>query len=179
MGTAGIVHQRVPSATQVSRSFPLCVRPVPSMVRASNVPRGFFLTSDAGASAHIFPHQLRRSEADASRNPPARGILQCLFCSDPSMHVISRKALRRFWDKHPDSEGAFVRWFIIMEQNDFESFDALRTTFPSADKVGESIVFNIAGNRYPLIASVHFNRRKVYVRHVLTHHEYDRGDWKQ
>jgi mRNA interferase HigB len=29
-----------------------------------------------------------------------------------------------------------------------------------------------------LITSIHFNRGKVYVRYVLTHAEYDRGDWK-
>jgi mRNA interferase HigB len=29
-----------------------------------------------------------------------------------------------------------------------------------------------------LITSIHFNRGKVYIRHVLTHAEYDRGDWK-
>jgi mRNA interferase HigB len=29
-----------------------------------------------------------------------------------------------------------------------------------------------------LITSVHFNRSKIYIRHVLTHVEYDREDWK-
>jgi mRNA interferase HigB len=40
-------------------------------------------------------------------------------------------------------------------------------------------VFNIAGNTYRLIAAIHFNRGRVYVRHVLTHQEYRRGAWKQ
>jgi len=40
------------------------------------------------------------------------------------------------------------------------------------------LVFNIAGNKYRLIASIHFNRGKVYIRHVLTHQAYDRGEWK-
>jgi mRNA interferase HigB len=30
-----------------------------------------------------------------------------------------------------------------------------------------------------LIAAVHYNRRKIYIRHVLTHAEYDRGKWKE
>ena len=41
------------------------------------------------------------------------------------------------------------------------------------------IVINICGNRFRLIAAIHFNRGKVYIRHVLTHADYDRGDWKQ
>ena len=93
------------------------------------------------------------------------------------MHVISRKALRVFWLRHPDSERPLVRWFKIMQQTQFSSFTALRRTFPSADKIGELVVFNIAGNKYRLIASVHFNRAKVYIRHVLTHQAYDRGGW--
>lgn len=94
------------------------------------------------------------------------------------MHVISRKALSSFWSKHPPSRVALSRWFKIVKKTNFESFGDLRATFPSADKVGDLIVFNIGGNKYRLIASVHFNRGKIYVRHVLTHSEYDKGDWK-
>ncbi len=95
------------------------------------------------------------------------------------MYVISRKALRQFWEKCPDSESALVRWYKIVEQTNFASFDELRATFPSADQVGDWIVFNIGGNKYRLIASVHFNRSKVHVRHVLTHEQYSRGTWKR
>jgi mRNA interferase HigB len=65
-----------------------------------------------------------------------------------------------------------------MQTANFRNFDELRATFPSADTVDDLIVFNIGGNKYRLIASIHFNRGKVYVRHVLTHSEYDRGVWK-
>ena len=95
------------------------------------------------------------------------------------MHVISRKTLREFWEQHPDSESPLFRWFKLMENTDFTSFEDLRTTFPAADKVGDLIVFNIAGNKYRLIVAIHFNRGRVYVRHVLTHQEYNRGAWKQ
>ena len=94
------------------------------------------------------------------------------------MHVISRKALCNFWKKHPDSQGSLSRWFKIVQRTNFESFTDLRSTFPSADLVGNLVVFNIGGNKYRLIASVHFNRRKIYIRQILTHREYDKGDWK-
>jgi mRNA interferase HigB len=95
------------------------------------------------------------------------------------MHVISRKALRQFWEKYPDSESALVRWYKIVERTDFESFDELRATFPSADQVEDWIVFNIGGNKYRLIASIHFNRGKIYVRRILTHEQYSKGSWKR
>jgi mRNA interferase HigB len=94
------------------------------------------------------------------------------------MHVISRKALRLFWQQHPASKEPLARWFKIMRQTEFNDFATLRSAFPTADKVGDLIVFNIGGNKYRLIASVHFNRGKVYVRSVLTHQAYDREEWK-
>jgi mRNA interferase HigB len=95
------------------------------------------------------------------------------------VHIITRKALIDFWKKHTESRMALLRWFKIVQKTEFDSFAGLRMVFPSADKVEHWIIFNIGGNKYRLIASIHFNRRKVYIRHVLTHAEYDRGDWKK
>lgn len=94
------------------------------------------------------------------------------------MHVISRKVLRQFWEKYPDSETALIRWFKLMNSANFQTFDELRSVFPSADLVGDLIVFNIGGNKYRLITSIHFNRQKVYIRDILTHSEYDKDQWK-
>jgi mRNA interferase HigB len=102
-----------------------------------------------------------------------------LLASWMAMHIISRKVLRAFSQQHPDSRTALDTWFRIMETNDFPSFHDLHQAFARADMVGNLIVFNIGGNKYRLIAAIHFNRQKVYIRHILTHEEYDRGAWKQ
>jgi len=94
------------------------------------------------------------------------------------MHIISRKALRDFWDLHPASQVPLSRWYTIVRKTDFQDLDDLRKTFPSADWVGGLVVFNIGGNSYRLIAAVHFNRKRIYIRNVLTHKEYDQGAWK-
>jgi mRNA interferase HigB len=94
------------------------------------------------------------------------------------MHVISRKRLREFARQHPDSKTALNTWFRIIHKNRFNSFHALRQKFPSAEKVGRLIVFNIGGNKYRLIVDIHFNRQKVYIHDVLTHAEYDKEKWK-
>lgn len=88
-------------------------------------------------------------------------------------------ALRQFWERHPDSATPLARWFKIVQRTQFRDFGELRAAFPSADKVGQWVVFNIGGNKYRLITAIHFNRSKVYIRHVLTHQEYDQGAWKQ
>jgi mRNA interferase HigB len=59
----------------------------------------------------------------------------------------------------------------------------LRRVYPHADgvRVGEAVytVFNLCGNRYWLIAEIFFANRTILVRHVLTHAEYSKEDWKQ
>jgi mRNA interferase HigB len=95
------------------------------------------------------------------------------------MHVISRKPLLEFWKKHSDSKEPLLRWYRVLQAAAFENWDQLHAVFPSADKVDQWIVFNIGGNKYRLITAIHFNRQKVYIRHVLTHQEYDRGGWKR
>jgi hypothetical protein len=59
------------------------------------------------------------------------------------------------------------------------SFTELRQTFPSAGKVGNLTVFNIGGNKARLIAAVHYNIHRIYIRHILTHKEYNRGSWRK
>ena len=94
------------------------------------------------------------------------------------MHVISEKKLRVFWSDHPDAEGPLRAWYREAETNTWEKFADVRERYPHADQVGKFTVFNIGGNKYRLIAVIHHNRGKVYVRNVLTHADYDRGDWK-
>jgi mRNA interferase HigB len=40
-------------------------------------------------------------------------------------------------------------------------------------------VFNIGGNKYRLIAAIHFNTQRLFVRQILTHPEYDTERWKK
>ena len=94
------------------------------------------------------------------------------------MHVISKKKLREFWQEHPRAQAPLEQWYQVVRNAVWESFADVRQTFNSADQVDRFTVFNIGGNKYRLIAVIHFNRGKLYVRHVLTHTEYDEGKWK-
>jgi len=95
------------------------------------------------------------------------------------VHVISRKKIADFSANHPDAKTALETWYRIVRTTNFRNAAHLRSVFPSADQVGNLTVFNIGGNKYRLIAAIHYNRRKVYIRHILTHTEYDRNIWKR
>lgn len=95
------------------------------------------------------------------------------------MHVITRKRLNEFVERYPETQNAIVKWYQLVKQNTAETFVELRKTFPSADQVGKLTVFNIGGNKVRLIAAIHYNRQKLYIRAVLTHPEYNLGKWKE
>ena len=95
------------------------------------------------------------------------------------MHIITRKRLNDFAEKHPDAKAALQNWYKAAKSKNFSSFVNLRETFASADQVGKLTVFNIGGNKVRLIAAIHYNRRKIYIRAVLTHSEYDQDKWKE
>jgi mRNA interferase HigB len=95
------------------------------------------------------------------------------------MHVITRRRLNEFAERHPQTRSALAQWYVLVRKTPFQSFVELRRIFPSADIVGKFTVFNIGGNKVRLIAAIHYNRGKLYIRHVLTHEEYDRSNWKK
>lgn len=95
------------------------------------------------------------------------------------MHIISRRKLNEFADKYPESRNALAHWFQLFKRTDFRSFSEVRSQIGSADQVGKFTVFNIGGNKFRLITAIHYNRKKVYIRAVVTHMEYDLGHWKE
>ena len=94
------------------------------------------------------------------------------------MHVITRKRLLDFAQKHPDCKSGLETWYRIIKHSNFKTFEELSKIFPSADHVGKYTVFNIGGNKARLIVAIHYNTQRVYIRYVLTHAEYDRNKWK-
>lgn len=95
------------------------------------------------------------------------------------MHVITRKRLNEFAEKYPEMSNALANWYSLAKRNNFSNFAELKAKFPSVDKVGKLTVFNIHGNKVRLIAAIHYNRNRIYIRAVLTHAEYDEGKWKE
>jgi mRNA interferase HigB len=94
------------------------------------------------------------------------------------MRVISRRALRLFWEQHPNARPGLLLWYERCQKGMFLTFTDLRQTFPSADLVGNFIVFNIGGNNFRLITYIDFEGQFVFVRAILTHAEYDKENWK-
>lgn len=100
------------------------------------------------------------------------------------VRVISLKPLRIFWERHPDAERPLRNWYKTATHAAWRSLQDTRKDYPHADGVptkgrGTLTVFNIAGNKDRLIARIRYDYQLVNVRSVLTHLEYDSGEWKE
>ena len=95
------------------------------------------------------------------------------------MRIISKKPLREFWQRHPESRPILHEWFRKASKFTASSFPELRQTFSSADYVEGFTLFDVGGNRYRIVAAVHYDKQRLYIRQVMTHAEYDRNDWRK
>ncbi len=73
------------------------------------------------------------------------------------MHVISHKRLVEFGADHADAIQPLDRWYRIAKQATWAHFAELRADFGTADQTTKHTIFNIAGNKYRLVASIYYN----------------------
>lgn len=95
------------------------------------------------------------------------------------MHIITHSRILYAIERWPHAESALDGWYRIMKANSPTDFASMKQLFPAVDKVGKFHVFDIGGNKIRLIAVVMYQAKRVYIRHVLSHSEYDKGLWKE
>ena len=96
------------------------------------------------------------------------------------MRVITKRVLREFWEKHADVRPQLQAWLENAERSEWnEPRDIQKIYGDDAVLPGNRAVFNIRGNRYRLVAKIHYNTGIVYIRFIGTHAEYDRIDVHQ
>src|SRR5216684_4361010 len=74
------------------------------------------------------------------------------------MRIIKRGALEQFWRRHPDAKASLEAWYGVVRKANWKTPAELKQVYHNADLVGRRTVFNIAGNKYRLIARVNYRR---------------------
>lgn len=94
------------------------------------------------------------------------------------MRVISHKAIREAIKKYADLKTPLDDWYQVAVRARWLSLEDIRKIYPTTDRVSNFLVFNIKGNKYRLICGVDFQKQILYIKHILTHADYDKEDWK-
>lgn len=97
------------------------------------------------------------------------------------MRVISLKKLRSFWQdpRNANAEVPLRAWYRVVRHADWKNFADVKATYNATDQTGNKVIFDVGGNKFRLIAVIDYERHKLFVRHVLTHKEYETGNWKK
>lgn len=91
------------------------------------------------------------------------------------MNVITVTRLREFARAHPAADVPLRVWEKIMRARSYKTPHEVEKDFSDVDFIGDGkTVFNIGGNKYPLVVKILYKRGWVLIRHVLTHKEYDK-----
>ena len=92
-------------------------------------------------------------------------------------NVIAKSTLREFWERYPDSQDALETWYKFLRQGEYPNFASIRDVFGSVDFVQpDYLIFDIRGNNYRIIVRVNFTFKTIWIKHILTHAQYNR--WK-
>ncbi len=95
------------------------------------------------------------------------------------MRIVSRKKIVDYYIDHANSRTALEEWYKIVCKSDWSNLNELKQSFLNADYVGNNrIVFNIKGNDFRLVAIVIYVSKKIYIRWIGTHAEYNKVDVK-
>lgn len=95
------------------------------------------------------------------------------------MVIITKARIINFYETDLKAKESLLKWYNEVLLSDWQNFHEIKQTFNSVDSIGnDRFVFNVAGNKYRIVAMIHFSKRTIYIRFVGTHKQYDLIDCK-
>src|SRR5437764_80099 len=93
------------------------------------------------------------------------------------MRIISKKALRDFWEKEPAARTTLEAWHAEAKAAEWISPSDVKARYGTASILKDGrVVFNIGGNKYRLVVWINYSFFTIYIRFVGTHEQYDESD---
>ena len=93
------------------------------------------------------------------------------------MNVISKRPFNDAAKKYPNERDALLDLYKALKSSDFHSPEEMRAVYPSLDNFkyrDRWWVLDIGGNNLRLIAYIQFVNKRMYVKHIVSHAEYDK-----
>ena len=92
------------------------------------------------------------------------------------MQIVAKRTLKLFWKRHPQAEIPLRNWYAVVDKATWRGPADVKAMFgTTVDFVEDNrIVFDIAGNKYRLVVHVAYRFKRVLVKFIGTHKEYDR-----
>jgi mRNA interferase HigB len=94
------------------------------------------------------------------------------------MQVVARRALKLFWEIHPSAARPLKAWFAVVSKATWSGPAEIKVQFgATVDFVADNrVIFDVGGNKYRIAVHVAYRFKRVLIKFVGTHAEYDRID---
>jgi len=93
------------------------------------------------------------------------------------MNVLSKRPFSDAANKYPNDRSALLNMFKVLQNTDFHTPDELRAIFPSLDNFkykDKWWVLDVGGNNLRVIMFIQFVNKRMYIKHIVNHTEYDK-----
>jgi mRNA interferase HigB len=94
------------------------------------------------------------------------------------VQIIALRTLRLFWEEHGQAETPLRSWYAMVEKAAWDGPADVKHQFgTSVDFTADNrLIFDIGGNKFRLVVHVAYRFKRVLVKFVGTHAEYDKID---
>ena len=93
------------------------------------------------------------------------------------MRVVTPMRLVEYSNAHAQARIPLLNWYAIARKAEWGNLSDIKKDFNAVDYVGNNrYVFNIKGNDFRMIVLIIFKSKKVYIRFIGTHDEYNKID---
>ena len=94
------------------------------------------------------------------------------------MQIIARRTLKQFWMKHRQAEGPLRAWYATVAKAEWRGPADVKAMFgTSVDFLRDNrLVFDIGGNKFRIVVHVAYPFKRLLIKFVGTHGEYDKID---
>jgi mRNA interferase HigB len=92
------------------------------------------------------------------------------------VHVLAKPIFDEAKFNFPNDAEAIQDVYSVLKNNDFATPEDMRKIFPSLDNMkykNRMYVIDIGGNNLRLLAIIEFQFKKIFVRHIVKHSDYD------
>lgn len=93
------------------------------------------------------------------------------------MHVISKRPLVEASAKYTTCASALTDVYLTLAKASFSTPAEMRRVFPSLDNFKHKHrwwVLDVGGNKLRVIMYIQFQAQRIYIKHILSHAEYDK-----
>jgi mRNA interferase HigB len=93
------------------------------------------------------------------------------------MHVISKRPFNDAAKKYPNDRDALMGMYKVLSSTFFKTPEELKAIFATLDNFkykDQWWVLDVGGNNLRMIAFIQFVNQRMYIKHIVSHAEYDK-----